>query len=328
MKRVVLGAVLVAASLTGQPAPTAPTIRVSVNLVPVIATVRNKTGDLVGTLKKEDFELYDNGVKQEVRMFSRQTDLPLSVTLLVDTSGSTAKDLKYEADSAARFLKAFFAEGNRDDALALYSFNYDIRLEHDFTRSYTALERALKGLHGDTSTSLYDAVYFASRALQERQGRKAIIVVTDGGDTTSARPLKAALKEAQLAGAVIYPIVVVPITNDAGRNVGGENALTILAQGTGGRTFLPAVGAQLDRAFSDIIAELRTQYLLGFYPQDVPLTKDPFHKLEIRLRSAELRVSARNGYYGESEADAGRPGDRISITPERTPPPVADRKKK
>jgi len=325
MKRGVVYALVAAAALSAQPAPT---IKVSVNLVPVVATVRNKAGELVGTLQKEDFELYDNGVKQEIRVFSRQTDLPLSVAMLVDTSGSTAKDLKYEADSGARFLKAFFAEGNREDALALYSFNYDIRLEHDFTRNYTALERALKALHGDTSTSLYDAVYYAARALEDRKGRKAIIVVTDGGDTTSSRPLKAALKEAQIAGAVIYPIVVIPITNDAGRNIGGENALTILALGTGGRTFLPSLGAQLDRAFADIIAELRTQYMLGFYPQDVPLTKDPFHKLEIRLKSTDLKVSARNGYYGESEADAGRPGDRISITPERTPPAVPDRKKK
>ena len=110
-----------------------------------------------------------------------------------------------------------------------------------------------------------------------------------------------------------------PITNDAGRNVGGENALTIMAQGTGGRTFLPSIGKELDKTFGDIITELRTQYLLGFYPHDVPLTKDPFHKLEVRLKSPELRVSARNGYYGEAEGDPASPGARISITPENRP---------
>ncbi len=303
------------------------TIKVNVSLVRVIASVKNKAGELVGTLQKDDFEIYDNGARQDIAVFSRQTEQPLSIALLVDTSGSTAKELKYEGDSAARFLHALFAEGNREDAVALYSFNYDIRMEHDFTHNYAALERPLKTLHGEQSTSLYDAIFYASRALENRQGRKAIIVVTDGGDTTSTRDLKAALKAAQLADAVIFAVVVLPITNDAGRNIGGENALTIMAQGTGGRTFLPALGTQLDKAFSDIIVELRTQYLLGFYPHDVPLKKDPFHKLEVRMKPPELRVSARNGYYGESEGDTGSPGARISVTPERTPAPT-DRKKK
>lgn len=321
-------AALFAALLCVQAAPAQEaTFKSNVNLVRVIASVKNKSGELVGTLQKDDFEIYDNGARQEVSVFSRQTEQPLSIALLVDTSGSTAKELKYEGESASKFLHALFMEGNREDAVALYSFNYDIRLEHDFTHNYAALERPLKSLHGEQSTSLYDAVFYAARALESRQGRKAIIVVTDGGDTTSSRDLKTALKAAQLADAVIFAVVVLPITNDAGRNIGGENALTIMAQGTGGRTFLPVIGVQLDKAFSDIIMELRTQYLLGFYPRDVPLKKDPFHKLEVRLASPELRVSARNGYYGESEGDAGSPGARISVTPERTPAP-ADRKKK
>ena len=144
-----------------------------------------------------------------------------------------------------------------------------------------------------------------------------IVIVTDGGDTTSAVDLKTALKEAQLADAVIYAVVVMPITSDAGRNVGGENALTIMARGTGGSTFLQTSGAQLDKTFLDIIAELRSQYLLAFYPHNVPLTKEPFHKLELRLESPELRVSARNGYYGEAESAPGTPASRISVTPER-----------
>jgi Ca-activated chloride channel family protein len=90
-----------------------------------------------------------------------------------------------------------------------------------------------------------------------------------------------------------------------------------MAQRTGGRTFLQTAGAQLDRTFTDIIAELRTQYLLGFYPHDVPLTKDPYHKLELRLKSPELRVSARNGYYGEAEGAAATPAAKISVTPDR-----------
>jgi Ca-activated chloride channel family protein len=228
------------------------------------------------------------------------------VALLIDTSGSTAKDLKYETDSAARFLHALLAEGHPEDAVALYSFNYEVTEGH-FTHNYRSLESALKTLHGEAGTALYDAIFFASRALEGREGRKAIIVVTDGGDTFSKRNLKQALEAAQLADAVIYPIVVLPITNDAGRNIGGENALTFIAQGTGGRTFLPAIGTQLDHTFTDIIDELRTQYLLGFYPRGVPLTKERFHKLEVRTGSRELRVSARNGYYGEAVGANGTP---------------------
>lgn len=296
----------------------APTIRVDVNLVRVVVTVRNRTGELVGKLQKEDFEVLDNGVPQEIRLFAHQTDQPLSVALLVDTSGSTAKELKYEGDSALKFLHALLSEGNPKDAVALYTFDYDVKEQvHGFTHSYAALERPLKMLHGEGGSSIYDAVYFAAKALENRDGRKVIVVVTDGGDTTSARDLKAALKAAQLADAVIYAAVVIPITNDAGRNIGGEHALTIMAQGTGGRTFLQTSGADLDRTFGDIVAELRTQYLLGFYPHDVPLTKDPFHKLELRLQAPELRVSARNGYYGEAEGAAATPASRISVTPDR-----------
>lgn len=293
------------------------TFKTDVRLVQVIATVRNHAGELVGNLQKEDFLISDNGALQEVTSFGRQTDLPLSVALLVDTSGSTAKDLGYETASAAKFLNSLLSEGNPDDRVALFSFNYDIN-QGSFTRNYPSLERQLKLLKGETGTSLYDAVYFAAQALENREGRKAIVIMTDGGDTTSSRDLKTALKAAQMAHTVIYSVVVLPITNQAGRNTGGEHALEFMAQGTGGRTFYPGVSAQLDRAFADIIRELRTQYVLGFYPRNTPITKDPFHKLEVRTRSGELRVSARNGYYGEADGSGSGGPSRISVSPERT----------
>lgn len=296
-----------------------PTIRVDVSLVHVIATVKNQAGQLVGTLRKEDFEIRDNGVAQQVSVFARQTDQPLSVALLVDTSGSTAKDLKYETDSAAKFLKALLAEGNPEDQVALYDFSYDIS-GGTYTRDFARVERRLKLLHGEAGTSMYDAIWYAGRDLEQRQGRKAMVVVTDGGDTTSHRDLKQALRQVQLADVVVYPIVVLPITNDAGRNIGGEHALEFIAQGTGGRTFYPTASAELDRTFNDILTELRTQYLLGFYPKDVPATKDPFHRLEVRVKSPELRVSSRNGYYGESVGGGGSPDARISVSPDRPAP--------
>jgi Ca-activated chloride channel family protein len=292
-------------------------IRVNVNLVRVLATVKDPSGQLIGTLAKPDFAILDNGVPQEIAVFEHHTEQPLSIAVLIDTSGSTAKELKYETDSVARFLKALFSEGNSDDAVELLSFNYEIVRQNNFTHNPLSIERSLKLLKGEAGTSLYDAVYWAGRDLEARDGRKVIVIVTDGGDTTSRKDFHAAVSSAQMADAVIYPVLVVPITNEAGRNIGGENALTTMAQWTGGRVFVPTVGAALDQAFSEIIRELRTQYMLGYYPKNVPLTQDKFHRLEVKLRRADLRVTARNGYYGESEGKSGS-DSRVSVAPEQS----------
>src|SRR5438874_7001188 len=119
------------------------TFRVDVNLVRVLATVKDSSGRLVGTLNKEDFKLFDNGAPQQIAVFERRTEQPLLVSLLIDNSGSTAKDLKYELESVNRFLRALFAEGNPKDGLALYTFNYEVRKLTHFTRNASTLERAL-----------------------------------------------------------------------------------------------------------------------------------------------------------------------------------------
>ena len=305
---------LCAATLAAQPPAR---ISVDVNLVRAVATVKTRAGQIVGTLQKDDFEIFDNGVRQEIRVFEHQTEQKLSVALLVDISGSTAKDLKYETDSASRFLHALLREGNPEDKVALYTFNYEVTLEKNYSRDLRSIDAKLKLLKGEAGTALYDAVYLAGLSLEPREGRKVMVIITDGGDTFSKRNLKSALEQAQLADAVIYPIVVVPITNEAGRNVGGEHALQFMAEGTGGRTFFPSVGAALDKTFDDIITELRTQYLLAFYPHDVPLTKERFHKLDVRVKRPDLQVSARNGYYGEVERGSGAPDDRVTIAPDR-----------
>jgi Ca-activated chloride channel family protein len=296
-----------------------PVIRVDVRLVHALAVVKNKAGQLVGGLTKDDFEIYDNGVKQEVAVFERQSNQPLSVAVLIDVSGSTAIDLKYEMDSGSRFFRALLNEGNPQDAVALYSFDYQVTLEQNFTHSYTVLQDRLKHVHGEAGTSLYDAIYLAARqGLESRPGRKAMVIITDGGNTTSNKDSHQALEAAQMADAVIYPVVVVPITSDAGRNTGGENVLTYMAQGTGGRPFFPASGPQIDRAFEQIISELRTEYLLGFYPHNVPLTRDRFHKLTIKVKQPDLQVSARNGYYGESDSFSAPLQDVIDVEPRPT----------
>ena len=109
----------------------------------------------------------------------------LSISLLIDASGSTAKDLKYETDSATKFLHALLSEGNPKDAAALYSFDDQVREMRHFTHNYPSLDAALKLVHGSGGTSLYDAIYLASRDIEMRQGRKVMVVITDGGDTTS-----------------------------------------------------------------------------------------------------------------------------------------------
>jgi Ca-activated chloride channel family protein len=290
--------------------------KTDVRLVHVVATVKDRFGRLQGGLQKEDFLISDNGVPQEIRLFERQTDQPLSVLLMIDTSGSTMKDLKFETDSATKFVKALLSEGNPKDAISLWSFDYDVTPVTGFTHRMDLLESKLKTIHGDAGTSLFDAIWFASHELEPRDGRKALVIVTDGGNTTSSRDSHQALEAAQLADAVIYPVVVIPIANDAGRNTGGENFLTFAAEGTGGRTFQPSLGATLDKAFRDIISELRTEYLLGYYPHNVPPTKNRFHTLQVRVKSPELQVFARNGYYGEAEASIGTtPDARISLEP-------------
>lgn len=290
--------------------------RANVNLVHVIATVRNKAGDLAGALTKEDFAIADNGVPQEIAVFNRQADLPLSVAVMIDVSGSTAKDLKYETDSASRFLHVLLAEGNPEDRVALYTFDDAVRLVHNYSHNFAALDAALKKVSGTAGTSLFDAIYLTARELEMRQGRKVMVIISDGGETTSRYDSHQALRAAQLADAVIYPVIVMPITNNAGRNIGGENALQFMASGTGGRTFLPSLGKQLDKAFDDIVTELRTEYFLGFYPRDVPLPKDPFHHLRVTVKRPELQVSARNGYYGEAESPGSGPDARISVKPD------------
>jgi Ca-activated chloride channel homolog len=307
-------ALVCAAALLAQQSPV---IKVDVNLVHVVATVKTKNGELVGSLTKDDFAIYDNGAKQEIAVFEHHTEQPLSIALQIDTSGSTAKELKYETDAATRFARSLLGEGNPQDALSLYTFNWSVRQATRFGRDLKQLEARFKLLRGEAGTALYDALVFGARDLEPRDGRKAIVVVTDGGNTVSSYTIDDALEAAHLADAVIYSVVVMPITNDAGRNIGGEHALQILAERTGGKIFFPAPGPELDRVFSEIIRELRTQYMIGFYPRNVPLNKERFHKLEVKVKQPDLRVSARNGYYGEVEHVRGSLDDRVTLSPDR-----------
>ncbi len=278
-----------------------PVFRVDVRLVRLLVTVKDPAGELVGSLDRPEFSVTDNGVAQEIAVFQHQTTQPLSVTMLVDTSGSTAKDLRYEVTSIQKFMKALIDEGNPDDAASLYAFNWQVVLLNSFTRRLGRIDDSLRMLKPDGGTSLYDAMYLAAPDLRDREGRHVMVVVTDGGDTTSSKKYRDSVEAAQRADAVVYPIVVVPITNPAGRNTGGEHALETIAQSTGGRTFYPSVGAELDRAFAEILRDLRTQYLIGYYPRGVPVGDARFHTVHVDLPNRkDLRVSTRTGYYGDA----------------------------
>jgi len=284
-----------------QPAEDEFRIRADVKLVRILATVKDPSGNLIGDLSKEDFRVHDNDVPQEVAVFERTTAQPLSVSILVDVSSSTATNLKTETDSVQRFLRALFKEGNQEDRASLYSFSWEVALELDFTRNLPRFESALRKLKSSGGTAMYDALQFAGKHLEDRDGRRVIIVVSDGGDTVSSSRFAEALEAAHRANAVIYPILIVPITNGAGRNTGGENALTTLAAETGGRVFTATLGAELDRTFDTILRDLRSQYLIAYYPRNVVLTKNRYHRLRLDIPSRPgLRISARSGYYGDA----------------------------
>ncbi|MBS1833405.1 MAG: VWA domain-containing protein [Acidobacteria bacterium] len=276
-------------------------LRSEVRLVRLLTTVKDPAGNLIGDLSKDDFKITDNGVPQEIAVFERTTSQPLSVSLMVDTSASTATHLKNEMDSVHRFLRALFQDGNTQDRAALYSFSWQVVLEMSFTRNLGRLESALRRLTSHGGTAVYDAMQLAARNLEDRDGRHVIIIVTDGGDTVSSVKFGDALEAAQRANAVIYPILIVPITNGAGRNTGGEHALETFAAETGGKVFAASIGSQLDKAFDNILRDLRSQYLLGYYPANIPRTKDKFHRVKVETPSRSgLRISTRSGYYGDA----------------------------
>lgn len=277
--------------------PQVPLYSAKVNLARLLVSVRDRQGAIITNLNKEDFRVTDSGVEQQVAVFERNTSLPLSVAILMDTSGSTKIDLHYETGSVLRFISALLDAGNPDDKFALFTFNWHTNLDVDYSRSKARASKALNAAQGEGGTSLYDALYLASDTLSGREGRHVMVVVTDGGDTTSYKKYNDALRAAQQADAVLYPIVVVPIAGDAGRNLGGEHALATLAASTGGRIFNPGSFTELDDAFADIIRELRTQYLIGFYPKDVKEEARRFHPVAVTVRSPGMRTIARSGYY-------------------------------
>jgi len=275
------------------------TFHYDVKLVRLLVGVKNQAGDLIGSLERDAFEVYDCGVKQEIAVFERQTVQPLSISVLVDASASTLKDVRLETNSLGKFFRSLLKQGNARDAAALYAFNYEVTQLHVFTRNLNQLVAQLGRIKPTAGTSLYDAVHFAGHDVQGREGRHVMVIVSDGGDTTSHWKYHDALEAAQKADAVIYPVIVVPIISDAGRNTGGEHTLEQFASNTGGRVLWASNQAELDHAFDEILLDLRTQYLIAYYPKEMPKDAPRFHPVKVELKRADLRASTRSGYYGD-----------------------------
>ncbi len=227
---------------SGKPAPSSSAkspdqgsdIKVNVKLVNVFVTVTDDHGAPVGGLKKEDFDLLEDGKAQTISVFDKESALPLSIVMDIDTSLSTRKDMALELSSARRFAHTILRPV---DGLALYEFSETVNEIVPFTSDLKAIDHGIDHPRLGAATALYDALYLGSQALEKRQGRKVIVVITDGGDTVSTVDYKEALRAAQEAEAIVYSIIDVPIEASAGRDTGGEHALIQLSEDTGGKYY-------------------------------------------------------------------------------------------
>jgi Ca-activated chloride channel family protein len=271
------------------------TLKVDVKLVNVFVTVTDDHGAPVAGLKKENFTLLEDGKPQNIAVFDKESALPLSIVLDIDTSLSTRKDLPLELSSARRFAHAILRP---IDALSLYSFSEVVSEVVPFTSDLKTIDRGVDRVHQGAATALYDALYLGAEALEPRQGRKVLVVITDGGDTVSRVDYKEAVRSAQEAEAIVYSIIVVPIEASAGRDTGGEHALIQISEDTGGKYFYATSVPQLDDAFRKISDELRTQYLLAYYPSQ-RFSDSSFRHIEVKVDGAgsPFTVRHRTGYY-------------------------------
>src|SRR3954447_275390 len=280
------------------------TFRMDVKLVDLFVNVTDKTGAIVGGLSKDDFQVFEDGRPQKIAVFERQSELPLNLTLAIDTSGSTFKDLALEQGASKHFIHALLRQ---QDQMSLIQFATDVRQLVPFTNKLSQLEHGLNSLRVGDATALYDAIYLGSEGLMKKQGRKVLVLVSDGGDTAKSTTYPEALEEALRSEVMIYSIIDVPIEASAGRDIGGEHALITLSEQTGGKSFYASDGG-LEKAFERVSDDLRTQYLLGYYPHNQEPDRS-FHRLQVtvpRAATDAFNIRYKTGYYAEAPAPARR----------------------
>lgn len=288
-----VGAVLVAQTTT---------LHLNVKLVSVFVNVTDRNGAIVGGLTRNDFAVFEDGRPQKIAVFERVSELPLNLTIAIDTSGSVRKDLRAEADAAHRFAEDILRP---QDRMSVMQFATDVSVLTPFTDKVSLIDRGLKRLHTDDATALYDAIVQGSDLLAKKEGRKALIVISDGDDTVQDKTYGDALEHALRNEVMVYSLIDVPIEASAGRDTGGEHTLITLAQQTGGKYFYVNQGG-LDTAFIRVGEDLRTQYLIGYYPQKQVPGLD-FHRITVtipRAAQGDFHLRYRMGYYAdESEAE-------------------------
>jgi Ca-activated chloride channel family protein len=276
-------------------------IRVDVDLVNVLCSVRDKKGTWAEGLTRNDFEVKEDGKVRPLSHFAADTDSPLTVALLVDVSGSVASILEIERAAARRFLREVIRPG--DQAL-VGGFASTIAVHQDLTPSVGLLDAALERLGTATDypadgavrprggTLLYDAMdLIATRKLAPVPGRKALVLITDGLDNGSKASIEQAVKAAQSSDTIVFAIHYVP---ESAGYTDGRRPLARLAEPTGGRVFQVSEKMPLERVFTEIADEMRHQYSLGF----TPASRDgAFHKLEVVVKRPGFKPQARNGYY-------------------------------
>ncbi len=300
-------------ALSQEPSQQPPVIRTQVNLVNLFVTVRDKSKRIVTDLKQEDFKIAEDNQPQQIAFFSKEVTLPITLAMLLDTSGSEQYMLSSIQDAGSRFMERVLRKG--DEALVM-SFDSDVDLLSDFTDDRGQINRAIHkarintpsggsiannpgpvGSRQITGTALYDAIYLAcNEKLNTEAGRKAVLIVTDAQDEGSKVRLEEAVEAAQRTDTVVH-ILLVADPHFGGGNGGVAHKLT---EETGGRTIVVNSEKHLGEAFDQISDELRSQYTLGYYPTNA--THDgKFRKIKVEMNNHDLKVLARKGYYAPKE---------------------------
>lgn len=269
-------------------------LRVETDLVTVPATVLDANGKPVADLPESAFKLYQDGTQQTIAKFETQTNRPLELSLMVDSSLSTIQDTKFEDQATARFIHLVVRPG---DLLGVFEFSDYVYELSDFSANVTKLEAAAERIAPGAGTSLYDAIVLGSEQLEKlpEDRRRVIVLVTDAGETTSKSSFEAARSAAIASEALLYTILIRAVPNEAGRNTGGEHAIETIIDSTGGAIYYPKSMMELDTMFQQISRELRTQYLLSYYPH--PKAKPgTYCRIELDIPSGSYTLHYRKGY--------------------------------
>lgn len=277
-------------------------IRVNVDLVNVYLTVANKRGRLITNLNRDSFTVLEDGAEQAITNFSRETDVPLTIVLVIDTSGSVKDKLQFEKQAAITFLDAMLRV-NRDKA-AVFTFDSNIDLQQDYTDDTSRLRGAVIQTRAGGGTRLYDALNIAmQQKLTGREERKVIVLLTDGDDNSSRSSPEQVVASAQRNGVTIYPISMNALGMRLDDSERCDRILKMFAKETGGEAFFPAALKDLPTQFKRITEELRSQYTIG-YRSTNPKRDGAFRRIQIGVKNSQYSIRTRPGYYAPVEMAA------------------------